>query len=87
MSYKSIVISSPARINVKNNQLVIKGERTGEIPIEDVRILMIESRASTVSTYALSALSEAGVCVYICDEKHLPCAVVQPIGRFSRQRK
>jgi len=48
---------------------------------------MIESRASNISTYALCALSDAGVCVYICDEKHLPCAVIQPIGRHSRQKK
>ena len=87
MGYRSIVVSSSAKITVKNEQLVIEGEKSGSIPIEDIRTLMIESRASLISTYALSALSEAGVCVYICDEKHLPSAVVQPIGRYSRQRK
>lgn len=87
MGYKSIIISSSARITVKNEQLVIEGEKSGSVPIEDIRTLMIESRASNISTYALYALSEAGICVYICDEKHLPCAVIQPIGRHSRQRK
>ncbi len=87
MGYRSIVISSPARITVKNDQLVIEGERSGTLPIEDIRTLMLESRASTISTYALSALSEEGVCVYVCDEKHLPSAVIMPIGRYSRQKK
>ena len=87
MGYRSIVVSSSVRITVKNEQLVIEGEAKGSIPIEDIRTLMIESRSSNITTYALSALSEAGVCVYFCDEKHLPCAVVQPIGRYSRQKK
>lgn len=87
MGYRSIVISSPVTISVKNEQLVIEGENKGTIPIEDIRTLMIESRSSLITTYALSALSEAGVCVYFCDEKHLPCAVLQPVGRYFRQRK
>lgn len=87
MGYRSIVISSAVGLTVKNRQLVIEGEVSGSVPIEDIRTLMIESRAASITSYALSALSEEGVCVYICDEKHLPSAVLQPIGRYSRQRK
>ena len=87
MGFRSIIISSSAKISVKNSQLVIEGERSGSVPIEDIRTLMIESRSSVITTYAISALSDAGVCIYICDEKHLPCAIVQPIGQHSRQRK
>ena len=87
MGYRSIVISSAVRITVKNRQLVIEGESNGSVPIEDIRTLMIESRAASITSYALSALSEEGVCVYLCDEKHLPSAVLQPLGRYSRQRK
>ena len=68
MGYRSIVISSAVKITVKNQQLVIEGEANGRVPIEDIRTLMIESRAASITSYALSALSEEGVCVYICDE-------------------
>lgn len=87
MGYRNIVISSSVKVSVKNSQLVITGEANGTVPVEDIQTLMLESRASSITTYALSELSGKGVCVYICDEKHLPCAVIQPIGRFSRQRK
>lgn len=87
MGYRSIVITSSVRISVKNSQLIIEGEAKGSIPIEDIRTLILESRSSSVSSYALSALSEAGVCVYLCDEKHLPCGVIMPFGRYTRQRK
>ena len=87
MGYRSVVISSAVHISVKNRQLIISGEATGSIPVEDIRTLMIESRAATITSYALSELSDNGVCVYLCDEKHLPSAVLQPFCRYSRQRK
>ena len=87
MGYRNIVVSSSVKISVKNSQLIITGEASGTVPVEEIQTLMLESRASSITTYALSELSDKGVCVYICDEKHLPCAVIQPIGRYSRQRK
>ena len=65
MGYRSIVISSAVKLTVKNQQLVIEGEVSGRVPIEDIRTLMIESRAASITSYALSALSEEGVCVYL----------------------
>lgn len=87
MGYRSIVITSAVHLSVKNEQLVISGEHDGTIPIEDVRCLMIESRSATISSYALSKLSESGACVYFCDDKHIPCAVLMPFCRHSRQKK
>ena len=65
MGYRSIVISSGVKLTVKNQQLIIEGEVRGCVPIEDIRTLMIESRAASITSYALSALSEEGVCVYL----------------------
>ena len=87
MGYRSIVISSSARLSVKNEQLVIEGEVCRKVPIEDIRTLMIESRSALITAYTMTALAEAGVCVYFCDEKHLPCAVLQPFNQYTRQRK
>lgn len=87
MGYRNIVISSSVLITVKNEQLVIAGEAEGRVPLEDIRTIMLESRSSQISTYALSAFAMHGICVYLCDEKHMPCALIQPIGQHSRQRK
>ena len=65
MGYRSIVISSAVGLTVKNRQLVIDGEASGSIPIEDIRTMMIESRAASITSYALSVLLEEGVCVYL----------------------
>ncbi len=87
MGYRNIVISSSVSITVKNEQLVISGAAEGRVPLEDIRTVILESRSSQISTYALSAFAIHGICVYICDDKHLPCALLQPIGQHSRQRK
>lgn len=87
MAYRNIVISSSVKLSVKNNQLEITGDAEGSVPIEDIRTLLIENKFSTISTYALSFLAENGVCVYFCDEKHLPCAVLMPFAQHTRQKK
>ena len=87
MSYRNIVISSSVRISVKNDQLVISGEAEGSVPIEDIRVLMIESQSATISSYALSFLAQKGICVFLCDDKHLPCALLTPFAQYTRQKK
>lgn len=87
MAYRNIVISSAVKLSVKNNQLIISGDAEGIVPVEDIRTLLIESKASAISTYALSFLAQKGVCVYFCDEKHLPCAVMVPFCQYTRQKK
>ena len=55
--------------------------------MEDITSLLLESQAVTISTAALQKLAEYGVTVYICDEKHLPAALLLPVNRHSRQLK
>ena len=87
MAYRNVVISSAVKITVKNEQLEVNGDARGSIPVEDIRTLLIESQASTISTYAMAFLAQNGVCVYFCDDKHLPCAILTPFCQNSRQKK
>ena len=87
MAYRNIVISSNVHLGIKNEQLIVSGEADGSVPVEDIRTLLIESRTATISTYALSFLAQKGVCVYVCDDKHLPCGILTPFSQHSRQKK
>lgn len=87
MGFQNIMISSNAKLNIKNQQLVIDNGEISTIPLEDINTLLIESRAVTVSTYLLTAAAEAGVAVYMCDDKHLPSTVVLPLSIHSRHFK
>ena len=86
MAFRNIFVESPAALSVRREQLVIRTEREAVISLEDVNALLIESRQSTLTAAALSALAVNNCAVFFCDEKHLPCAVLEPFAQHSRSR-
>lgn len=87
MEFRNIVISNPAKLSIKHNQLCIMQEREALIPIEDICSVLLESRQIQISAAALERLAVSGITVFFCDEKHLPSAQLVPMNQFSRQRK
>lgn len=87
MGWRSLFISSPARLSVKLSQLVVKKETEVSIPLEDIGAIVIENSQITLTAAALSAFANFGVTAFICDEKHLPCGVILPFQPHSRQLK
>ena len=85
MSYRCVIVSNPAHISTRNEQLVVETDQRRTVPIEDISALMLESRRATLSGAALSALAQNGTAVFVCDEKHLPCGVLLPYAQHSRQ--
>ena len=73
MSYRCVIVSNPAHISTRSEQLVVETDERHTVPIEDISALMLESRRATLSAAALSALAQNGTAVFVCDEKHLPC--------------
>lgn len=74
MSYRCVIVSNPAHISTRSEQLVVETDERHTVPIEDISALMLESRRATLSAAALSALAQNGTAVFVCDEKHLPSA-------------
>jgi CRISPR-associated protein Cas1 len=88
MEFRNIFMSKPGRVSVFNNQLAIEQEHNSvSIPIEDISSLLIETEQVSISSYALTKLSESGVTVFFCDSKHLPSCQLLPLNQFVRQRK
>lgn len=84
MAFRNIIIENPAYISVKNSQLVIRTDQEHSIPLEDISALLLESDRSTITTAALSHLGQCGCAVFVCDAKHMPCAVLEPYQQHSR---
>lgn len=84
MAFRNILIENPATISVRNGQLVIHTDKPHCVAIEDICAILLESRQSTITTAALSLLGQCGCAVYICDEKHMPCSVLEPFGQNCR---
>ena len=84
MAYRCVIVSNPAHISTRSEQLVVETDERHTVPIEDISALMLESRRATLSAAALSALAQNGTAVFVCDEKHLPCGVLLPYAQHSR---
>ena len=85
MPFRNIMIENPAHVSVRNKQLVIRTDAEHSVALEDISALLLENRQSTVTTAALSQLGQCGCAVFVCDEKHMPCAVLEPFHQYVRE--
>jgi len=85
MGFRNVMILGDVELSLKNGRLAVKNEPGAMIPVEDIDTVLIENRQSSVSTALLSALSAQGAALFVCDEKHMPSAVLLPFHRHSRQ--
>lgn len=87
MGFRNIKIDSHVKLSIKNQQLNIETDIARQIPLEDINCIIIENQTVTVSAYLLQKMADMGITVYVCDEKHLPNAVLLPMVRHSRHFK
>ncbi len=87
MGFRNIKIESKTELYVKNRQLYLGDNEKVHFPLEDINCILIENQAVRLSSYLLQKIADTGIALYVCDEKHLPNAVVLPLVRHSRHFK
>lgn len=87
MPYRNIFIANQATMKLKKEQLIIYNGEEFSFPIEDVRSILIDNAYSSLTTKLLAKLADSGVCVIICNDKHMPCCQLAPIGSYCRMNK
>ena len=60
MAFRNIIVENPARIAVRNDQLLICTDAEHSVPLEDISALLLENRQITITTAALSRLGQCG---------------------------
>lgn len=88
MAYRTIYISNPAYLSVKQNKLILVNE-LGEssVPLEDINSIIVENMQVTMSAPLMNACANKDIAVFFCDEKHLPSGITLPFQDHVRQRK
>lgn len=79
MIKRTIEISGPeSALLVRSAQLVIRreGKDIGQIPIEDVGVLIVDTPSASYTHSALLRLVECGAVVVLCGENHLPVTLL-----------
>lgn len=88
MSWRTLLISKGGKLSLQRNQLLIsQDEGEYRVPIEDIAVIVVESRETVITVPLLSMLAQNGVTLLTCDEQFLPCGQWLPYGQYHRQLK
>ena len=72
MSWRTVVISNRCKLDLSMGYMVVRGEETTRVFLDELAILIIENCAVSMTGCLLSALTEKKVKVIFCDEKRNP---------------
>lgn len=78
MSFRTVVISSNAKLDYQMGYMVVRSDVTTKIFIHEISILLIESTAVSMTSCLLSELTKQKVKVIFCDEKRNPHSELLP---------
>ena len=102
MIKRTLAFSNPARLNLRNKQLVItlpevesndsipegmKREATRTIPIEDIGVVVLDNPRITVTSGVLEALLENNCSVITCDSRSMPTGLLMPLSGNTLQNE
>ena len=72
MSWRTVVISNRAKLDLQMNYLVIRMDTVTKIHLSEISVLLIESTAVSITTSLLAELTKKKIKVIFCDEKRMP---------------
>ena len=72
MSWRTVVISKRAELDLQLGFLVVRGEDTVKIHLGEIGLLLIENTAVSLTVSLLAELTKRKVKVIFCDEKRNP---------------
>lgn len=88
MSWRTVIISRRCKLDLNMGYMVIRGEDTKRIFIDEIAILILESPAISMTGALLSALSKNKTRIIFCDEKRNPYGELEPYyGSLDSSRK
>lgn len=85
-AWRTILVSKPCRLSMKDRQLVYepKDEPTIKVPLEDITVIVLESNQSSLTTALLSHIAENNIALFTCDNYHMPNGLFTPFHQHSR---
>lgn len=88
MSWRTVVISNRCKLDLKMGYMVVRGEETKRVFLDEISTLVIENNAVSLTCCLLEALCEKKVNVLFCDGKRNPMAELSPLyGSHDCSRK
>jgi len=87
VTWRSVVISRPAKLRREQFRLAIEQEQTAFVPFEDIAVIVLNHREITLTHPVLSACGEYGISLFATGDTHHPSGVFIPFLPHSRATK
>jgi CRISP-associated protein Cas1 len=84
MTWRSVMISRPAKLRREHYSLAIEQEQTAFVPFEDIAVIMLNHREISLTHSVLSACGEYGISLFATGDTHHPSGVFLPFLSHSR---
>lgn len=84
MTWRSVVISRPAKLRREQFRLAVEQEQTAFVPFEDIAVIVLNHREITLTHPVLSACGEYGISLFATGDTHHPSGVFLPFLSHSR---
>ena len=78
MGFRVVVIKNRAKLEVRLNSLIIRGEQEKKVFIDEINTLIVQSTAVSLTVSLLCELVKRNIKVIFCDEKHNPQSELLP---------
>jgi len=84
VTWRSVVISRPAKLRRDHYSLAIEQIETAFVPFEDIAVIVLNHREITLTHPVLSACGEYGISLFATGDTHHPSGVFLPFLPHSR---
>lgn len=78
MSWRIVVIANRCKLDYSMNYMVVRGEETKRVLLDEIAILLIENNAVSITGCLLSELMDKKIKVILCDDKRSPQGELVP---------
>ena len=78
MGFRTVIIKNRAKLEVRLNSLIVRGEKEKKIFLDEINTLIVQSTAVSLTASLLCELTKRNVKIIFCDEKHNPQSELLP---------
>lgn len=82
--WRTVIINNAEKVNLKDGWLIVQTDKEVRVPVNELYSVVIDNPNTMLSVSAVNALTQAGVHILYCGEKHLPVSVVLPYNTHYR---
>ena len=79
MAFRVVIVNQHSKLSYQNNHLLFRSaERSEQIPLSEVELLILETTDIAITSMLLSRLVDENIAVIFCDSSRLPKSYLMP---------